>query len=149
MNRKKLLLVTGIMTASLVTALAITINDFNQDHLNAHAGNNTPYALTVNNQTSSVSNGDLVYQRDDGKQFFFSTNGVRSDDELITLGPGEYLEMVTPTWGIETVTVNFVGDGAPQNIFGYAKLNYDPVEDDGKHGNRAFGSDYAEQALLF
>ena len=144
MNKKKLLLSTGIMVASLVTALAVTFNDFDDKPLRAFVGPNAQYALNIENQNSSISNGNLVYERNDGKQFIFSTNGERNGDELITLGNGEYLEMITPVWNIESVIVHFAQGNESESVLGYAKMIYDPVEDNGKHGERAFGEDYVD-----
>ena len=103
MEKKKMLLMTGLSVSALAVSLIVTLNDFDDKPLRAFVGPNAQYALNIENQNSSISDGHLVYERNDGKQFIFSTNGERNGNELITLGNGEYLEMITPVWNIESV----------------------------------------------
>ena len=141
MNKKKILLSTGIIVAPLVTALAVTINDFDRKPLEAEGDTAYSYIFEPSNSLLDLEfnndknyyEGSMTFARPNNSPFeLYVIDAKRDNNELLSMYCDSNLRLVSPIWNIKSISIVYSGTTDIQ-ISGY--FVYKPDEENHRLGD--------------
>lgn len=115
MEKKKMLLMTGLSVSALAVSLIVTLNGFGDKPTLADSDAQYSVTFEKSNTTYKTSNDTIVYARPNQERDFeiSCTSAPFNPDEDLCLIEDEMGQAATLTliWNIKSVVVNYVGEG--------------------------------------
>ncbi len=136
MEKKKMLLMTGLSVSALAISLIVTLNDFGDKP--TLADSNAQYSVTFNksNTTYNTYNDRIIYSRSYSYDFEIACADAPLDpdnDLFLIKNEMSFASTLGSIWNIRNVVVNFIGEGHIQVA---GDFKYSHYEENNRYGDR-------------